>query len=391
MLSPTTISAGWALLGSVPWIGAPAVVLWRAMRSRSLAEESDRPPAPPPFVSIVIPARNERRSIERCVRSVIASTYPALEVVVVDDHSEDGTGALARAVARDDARVRVLENPPLPPGWFGKQWACATGASAARGAILLFADADTHHAPDLVVRAVNAMRARAADLLSVAGRQEMHSFWERLLQPQVFWILLARYGGTEVVNRARRATDVIANGQCLLIRREAYDALGGHAAVREKVAEDLALAQEIFRAGGRVAIVLGADQLSTHMYASFGELVRGWGKNIYAGGIDAMPGGTVGRALFPLILPLAPLMGVAPVIVLACSLAGALGAPWLLWSGVCVACSLGWWTMIYHVAREPRWYALLYPLGAAALLYIIARALLRGRRVGWKGREYISG
>ncbi len=320
---------------------------------------------------------------------MLGARYPSLEVLLVDDHSDDGTGDIARAIATSDPRVRVLESPPLPQGWFGKQWACATGARAAQGEILLFADADTEQAPDLMPRAVNAMRALHADLLSVAGRQELGTFWERLLQPQIFSMLFLRFGGTEGVNRARRPEDVIANGQCFLVRRETYDAIGGHEAVRENVAEDLMLAQATRRAGREVRFVLGPEQLSTRMYTSLRELIDGWGKNIYAGGVHAVPFGSVGRAIYPIALVLTPLFSLAPVVALLAALVGmAPGA--LAWSATATAAMVLWWALTYRQLDEPAYYALLYPLGSAMLLYICVRAVLRGRRVEWKGREYVT-
>ena len=138
------------------------------------------------------------------------------------------------------------------------------------------------------------MHSRKADLLTVAGAQELGSFWERMIQPQVFAIMLARYGGTEVVNESRRATEKIANGQCIFVTRAAYTETGGHGAVRDKVAEDLAMAQLWFTLGRRSFLVLGLTQLSTRMYTSLRELVEGWGKNIYAGGRDTVPFGAFG-------------------------------------------------------------------------------------------------
>ena len=376
------------LLLATPWLLAPIVTIARASRSRSLDEESALPPVAPPLVSLVIPARDEARTIQRCVASALASSYPRLELIVVDDHSTDGTGEIVRAMTARDARLRVVVPPPLPDGWFGKQWACATGASAAQGTILGFMDADTRQSPDLVPRVVNAMRARQADLLSVAGTQELGSFWERLVQPQVFAIMLQRYGGTETVNRARHASEKIANGQCLWMTREAYDALGGHGAVRAKVAEDLALAQHAFRAGRRVALVLGLRQLSTRMYTSLRELAEGWGKNLYAGGRDAMPFGAFGRAIYPLLLVAPPLFGLAPPVVLMLGLSGVLGAGALLWGAVATAASVIWWALVYAWLRLSPLYALLYPLGAAAVLGIALGSIARGRRVRWKAREY---
>ena len=375
-----------ALLAALPWVLVPLATIVRASRSRLLDEEVDDPPAPAPLVSIIVPARNERRNIERCVTSILESDYPALEVIVVDDHSTDGTGEIARTLATSNARLRVIESPELPDGWFGKQWACATGAAVARGDLLCFTDADTSHSPDLLTRAVNAMRSRQADLLSVAGSQEMGSFWERVIQPQIFFLLTMRYGSTERVSHAKRAEDVIANGQFLLVRREAYDAIGGHASVRDKVAEDLALAQCVFRAGRRLAVVLGPTQLSTRMYASLGELVEGWRKNVFAGGRDAIP--RQARALFPIALLIAPLAGIGPFVALLLCLAGMLSEAWWVWSGVAVTATLCWWLVLYGYTTQPRRYALAYPLGALVLLYIVVGAILRRDRVAWKGRSY---
>ena len=376
-----------ALLAA-PWILAPIVTLLRARHSRSLDEESADVAVDAPLVSLVIPARNEEHNIRRCATSALSSTYPRLEVIVVDDHSTDDTGAIVAELAARDARLRVVTPAPLPAGWFGKQWACHTGAQAARGEVLGFMDADTWQAPDLVSRTVNAMRTRRADMLTVAGEQAMGSFWERLVQPQVFAILAARYGGTEWVNESRHAATKIANGQCIFFRRDAYAAMEGHAAVRDKVAEDLALAQHWFTAGRRVAMVLGTAQLSTRMYTSLRELVEGWGKNVYAGGRDAMPFGAFGRAIYPLLLVLPGLTGVVPPLLLALGLAGLVSADVTLWAAIVTGVNLLWWLFIYASLRMSPLYALLHPLGAGALLFITMRAIVRGRQVRWKGRDY---
>lgn len=379
-----------ALLAALPWALAPLVVVLRARHSRSLDEWSDVVPPPVPRVSVVIPARDEARNIERCLRSVLATTHPEVEVIVVDDHSSDGTGGIARAIAESDARVRVIAPDPLPEGWFGKQWACTAGAAIATGDILLFTDADTVHASDLMARAVNAMRARGADLLTVAGRQELGTFWERVVQPQFFALLLARYGGTERVSTATNPSAVIANGQCIFVRRDAYDASGGHEAVRDKVAEDLALAQRFVRQGRRLVLVAGLDQLSTRMYTSLDEILRGWLKNVYVGGREASPWGRWGRVLFPALVLAAPLFGLAPPAAVMAGLLGYAGAGAVLWGAVGVAAVLPVYLAFYHVARLPLWYALLYPLGLVVVLYIVVVALARGPRVQWKGRAYTA-
>ena len=376
------------LLLAAPWILAPLVTLLRARLSRSLDDERADPPHDPPLVSLVIPARNEARNIASCVESALGSSYPRLEVIVVDDHSTDETAEIVRAIAARDERLRVITPPPLPDGWFGKQWACAAGAAESHGEVLGFMDADTRQARDLVTRTVNAMLARDADLLSVAGTQELGGFWERMIQPQIFAIMLQRYGGTELVNRSRRVTEKIANGQCLWVRRSAYEAMGGHAAVRHEVAEDLALAQHWFGAGRTVALVLGLDQLSTRMYTSLRELIDGWGKNIYAGGRKAMPLGAVGRVLYPLALVTPSLFTLVPPVVLLLGLLGAVGPTATTWAAVATGANLVWWLLVYAWLRLSPLYALLHPLGAAMVLYIALGAIARGRRVRWKEREY---
>jgi chlorobactene glucosyltransferase len=384
------MSATAPILWTLPWVVPPVAALVRSLNSRSLDGVSVTPPSPAPLVSVIIPARNEERNIERCVRSVLATQYPSLEVIVVNDHSTDATATIAHAIACDDSRLVVLDALDLPDGWFGKQWACATGALIARGELLLFTDADTRHAPDLLPRAVNALRDRDAALLSVAGHQEMHSFWERVIQPQMFALLSIRYGGTEHVSNARRAVDVIANGQFILVRREAYDAVGGHAAVRDRVAEDMALGQEFFRAGQPVVLMLALNQFSTHMYASLRELIDGWRKNIYAGGRHAALGGRAGRGVYPALLLAMPIVGLAPPVALLLAVIGALPTAWLVWSASVVAISVLFWAAIYRVMGQSVAYAVLYPLGLAMVFYIAVGAVFRGQRVEWKDRTYFS-
>jgi chlorobactene glucosyltransferase len=379
------------ILAALPWIVPPIVTFSRLRRSRSLDAEADAPPQNPPMVSVIVPARNEAGNIERCIRSILSTTYPRLELLVIDDSSTDDTADVARKAANGDPRARIVSNAPLPEGWFGKQWACSTGAKIARGDILQFTDADTVHSPDLVVRSVNAIERTRADLFSVAGRQELGGFWERVIQPQIFSILSMRYGGTESVNESPRISDKIANGQCIFVRRTAYDAVGGHASVRTSVAEDLMLAQKFFAARKQVVLMLGVNQLSTRMYASLRDIIAGWRKNVFAGGLDAVPFGRIGRTLFPLALLLPPVMELFPVVVLLFSPFVSSTPAILWWSVIASAATLGWWVAVYIAIGENPLYALAYPIGALVILYIFLTAVIRGRRVSWKGRTYISG
>ena len=380
-----------ALLWSTPWIVPSLITYIRLRHSRSLASESDSPPENPPFVTVIVPARNEARNIAQCVTSILSTRYPRLELVVVDDSSTDGTAEIARKAVAGDPRVRIVKSSSLPAGWFGKQWACATGAKVARGEILQFTDADTVHASDLVTRSINAMRRTAADLFSVAGRQELGGFWERVVQPQMFTVLSMRYGGTESVNQSTRVSNKIANGQCIFVKRTSYEAIGGHGSVRSSVAEDLLLAQRFFAARKSVVLMLGVEQLSTRMYASLSEIITGWRKNVFAGGLDAVPFGKVGLSIFPLALLMPPLLEILPPLALTLTVlgVGSAGAV-MLWALISSAATLLWWTVVYTTIDENPLYALVYLLGALVLLYIFFTAVIRGRRVSWKGRTYIS-
>jgi len=385
-----------ALLFSLPWLVLPIVAVRRQRRSVSLDDYDPNPTVPQPArVSIVLPARNEATHIAACLQSLRATTWPNAEIVVVNDHSDDGTGTLARTAAAGDPRVTVIDAPDLPAGWFGKQWACQSGVQHTTGSLLLFTDADTRHAPDLVARLVHARASRSAALMSVAGTQEMVSFWERAIQPAVFTILLARFGGTLEIENARRSADVIANGQCFMMTRAAYDTVGGHAAVKDTVAEDLMMAQRTHEAGLRVSLVLGTRQLSTRMYDDFRSIVRGWMKNIYAGGRMAMRGGIVGRLVYPFALVGAPLTIILPVLVAGALVAMSFGrfhAPnvLVLWCAISSAALLWFFATINAFARIPGWRVVFVPLGMLIFAAIGVAAVVRGQKVEWKGRVYRS-
>ena len=395
LISP--LGAASAALAAAPWVTAPLVLAAR-LRSTPRLDDIDAAAttaAPTPRVSIVLPARNEAVHIAACIRSIRASTWPDLELVVVDDHSTDGTGALALEAAAGDPRVKIVNAPDLPAGWFGKQWACQSGAAHATGSLLLFTDADTRHAPDLVGRMVRMRERRGAELLSVAGHQEMGTVWERAVQPSVYTLILTRYGGADAIERATNPRDVVANGQCFMMSRRVYDAIGGHEPVRGYVVEDVMMAQTIQKRGDRVSLALGIGQLSTRMYDGLGSLMKGWGKNMYAGGRHAMWWGAIGQRLYPLFLLAFPLAVLMPFVALTwCAVAmatgGAVGMGLLLWSALTSAAILTLFALANRLNGDPIRRALLAPLGGAIVLAICVVAITRGNNVRWTDRGYVS-
>jgi chlorobactene glucosyltransferase len=240
------------------------------------------PPGDAPFVSILIPARNEEHRIRPCLESVLAQEYPSYEVCVLDDQSTDGTADLVESCRPGHPRLRLLAGEPLPEGWTGKARACAQLAREARGELLLFTDADTVHAPGMLAAAVGEMRARRADLLSLWPRQLTGSWSEHLILPFVY-VLLLMFLPHWAPGRSRSLG--VANGQFLLFRRQAYEALGGHGhpRVRGHLVEDVALGREIKVRGGRLCNLDGCHLVSCRMYRNFHEVWEGFTKNLRAG------------------------------------------------------------------------------------------------------------
>lgn len=381
-----------ALCAAPYWAGSIGTARLGRLRPR-LADWEPLPPERSPFVSVILPARDEASNIEACLATLLASRYPRFEVIVVDDRSADGTGDLARRIAAGDPRLRVVAGAELPAGWFGKTWACWQGSRVAIGDLFLFTDADTRHGPQLLPRAVAMLADRGVDLVSLLQRQEAHTFWERLVQPLFFGaggLVFALNAGTESINRSRNPRQAVANGQFILTTRSSYEAVGGHRKIAGTIVEDLCLAIEYRKAGRRGMIAFANEDMSTRMYGSLGAIVEGWSKNIFMALVEMRESlwqAYVGAALL-LMLPLLLLL---PVPVLALGLVrGAVfpivfGA--LAWAGL--AATVGF---ILRAWRIPPWYAVLYPLGAAVQIWILLRAVWRGpRRMVWKGRTYAHG
>lgn len=227
-----------------------------------------------PLVSILVPARNEEANLRACLESLAAQQGIPFELIVIDDHSTDSTAKIAQSFPT----VRLIAADALPSGWCGKQHALYCGVQHARGEWLLFTDADTVHRPGSLSRAVAEAEEYGAALLSYSPHQEVRTLWERCVMPVVFAELATTYRPSDVCDPASPAA--AANGQYLLIRHDIYDRIGGHAAVRDNLLEDVALARAVKQIGGRIRFRYGGEAVSTRMYQSFGALCEGWTKNL---------------------------------------------------------------------------------------------------------------
>jgi len=227
-----------------------------------------------PEVSVIVPARNEEASLGECLRSLVSQTEVEFEIIVVDDGSTDGT----RAIAESFTGVRVISAGALAAGWTGKNNAVASGAREARGTWILFTDADTVHRPGSLARALAEAKSQGGDLLSYSPEQVVTTFAEKVVMPVVFAELAAEYPPEKV--RDASSGIVAANGQYILVRRAAYEAVGGHAVVAHEILEDVALAKAFRRRGLRIFFRYGGDAVRTRMYRNWEQLREGWTKNL---------------------------------------------------------------------------------------------------------------
>jgi chlorobactene glucosyltransferase len=385
MSSGFIIGLAWLLL--VLWL------LWRATRQYH-AYEVLRPgrwsePEVVPRLTVIVPARNEAANIERCIASLLAQDYPAdrLQIVVVDDHSQDDTPVRVASWARRDARMRLLHGRPLPADWTGKSFACWQGSRIAEGEWLCFVDADTTAKPACLTSAVAAAKRHGLDMLSLAPFQLLVTPPERLVM-LVGFLAVAVFKDLRRVNEPA-AREAEANGQFLLIRSAAYEAIGGHAAVCSEVAEDFALAREIKQAKYRFRLLGGDELISTRMYTGWRSLREGLAKN--ATMIFGGPVATLLAAFAALLLGWAawllpaglwlrwPTAGLDPWL-LAGALAATLASVLLIATQVAEA----------RYFRIPWWYGLIFTIGysLAAVVGVSAVCQHISGRTPWKGRSY---
>ncbi|MCI0435627.1 MAG: glycosyltransferase family 2 protein [Gemmatimonadetes bacterium] len=374
------------LLLALPWIALALLQPVLIRRRPALNEHAPPPDDEAPLASIIVPARDEARNIGPCVASLLATRYPRFEILIVNDRSTDGTGDIVRALAEHHPdRIRVIEGRSLPDGWTGKNWACWQGYRDARGQVLLFTDADTHHHERLLGLAVGALRDSGAAFVTLLPRQLMIGFWERVILPHVFTAILLRYRDLRRMNRTSNPRNVIANGQFILFSRESYQAVGGHEAVRGDIVEDLGLAQRVVASGRRIYGAHAHDLMDTRMYRSLADIVEGWTKNLASASRQSVP------APLRLVLPWAIgafmlLFWVAPPILVSARVSAPPAVPLLA-----TIASVAFWVIAYHRFGGRRAYALLYPLGALATALLFFRSAARGARVTWKGRTYETG
>ncbi len=382
----------YVIVGPCAWLAYLAALLLGRFRMNRLMRQRDALPDPPPTVTVLIPAKDEGPRIETALQSALALDYPDIRVLAVNDRSTDDTGEVMDAVAERDGRLRVIHIDALPPDWLGKCHALHIGAAGAAAAWtgggltewLLFVDSDVALKPDALRRLMATAASRGYDAVSILTRLECYSFWERLLLPVASAAVLTMYT-VSLTNDDNRKHIAFANGQVFLIRRAAYEAVGGHGAVRHDTTEDVGLMRKLKAAGFRCRLYTGAHLASTRMYDALGPMFKGWAR-IYSGCSDRKPWRIIAAMAF--------------IVFAGLSVYGVLASAWLTGSEswfraaaahlVLMTLVLG---LIYRWAGQAAAWALLFPVTAVMQLAFFVKALqwCATGKLDWRGTVYQRG
>ena len=335
-----------------------------------------------PFISVCVPARDEERDIEACLTSLLNQNYPNFEVIVVDDNSTDNTSGIIRALKERYARLVSIQGAELPSDWFGKPFALHQAEKKAQGELLLFTDADPVFQPYALTTAVDLMQKHQLDMVSLLPGAEFGSFWERTIQPVVFAFIAA-------LTRFKKVNDpesksAMGVGAFILMRREVYDRVGGYAALKQAILEDIGMARLVKQSGAKMMIADAQKVYSIRMYHSFQEIWNGWRKNVFL---------AMKKSIFKTFYYILCVLGFVVT-------------PWFLvgvhlWMGS----GLGWLAMVLaglslvliteltlcHELNLEKRYAFLFPLGALVMVAIMINSMIhvlyRGQ-AEWRGRTY---
>lgn len=334
-----------------------------------------------PFISVLVPARNEAANIEGCIRSLLEQDYSSFEVIVLDDESEDETWSILKRLAQNDGRLKMFKGEPPPAGWVGKCWACHQLAGQARGEYLLFVDADTRHAPSMLRFAVDAADYYGSDLLTAMPGERAETFSEALTIPLVTWGTFAALPLPLAFALPCRGLSITV-GQFLFFRRQAYDTIGGHTAVSNHVTEDMELGRLVKEKGLCWRLVDGEQVVKCRMYTNFSEAMNGMSKSIFG----ALNYRILLVFFFSLLLLL--MFFLPPVLLLAAAGGLSLSRSIAARAAAAVVLSLFSWG-INNVRFRMPWYAtLIFPAIVAVAVFIFFHSMILSiqGKARWKGR-----
>ncbi len=339
-----------------------------------------------PDLSMLVAAKDEEENIGRCIESLLAQDYPRLQIIVINDRSDDRTGKIIDEFAAADSRVTAVHVKELRPGWFGKNNAMHAGVEQATGEWLCFSDADcAYDSPRLLTAAVRFALREKVDFLSVLPRLEAGTFWERVVQPVAGAIMVFWFPPQKV--NSPKSPRAYANGAFMLMPRKTYDAIGGHEPVKATLNEDMHMARLVKAAGLRLQVIRGGDLYRVRMYTGIKQIWRGWSRIFYG------CFGTFPRLLVSVLM--LSIFSLSPYVTL-------LGSPLTGGEWVWMSAAAGFailaqqsilWRFYGITGNRPPW-ALSYPLGAVLCLGMTLNAMRRlggGTTTTWRGTTYHGG
>jgi chlorobactene glucosyltransferase len=263
----------------VVWLCISILVILSYLSAPFLNKSRGKVPKNTPLVSILVPAKDEEYNIKSCIKSLLAQDYPNFEVIVIDDRSKDRTYEIAKEYERTSSHLKVVQIKALPQGWTGKSHALDEGVKFAKGEILLFVDADTKHSHDCVTSSMVELEERDLDALSVEPYFAWTSFFQELTF-SVFTLITACLFPIFLVNK-KGSKITLSNGQYIMIKKKVYDEIGGHKAIKDKILEDLAIAESVKKHGFSYNLILGTDFITVKMYRDMASFWEGWSRILF--------------------------------------------------------------------------------------------------------------
>lgn len=333
------------------------------------------------LVSILIPARNEAKVIEKCVRSLMSQDYKELEIIVYNDQSTDDTGSIINRLAKEDSRVKVMHGTHLPTGWVGKCHGCHQMSIEAKGTWLLFGDSDIAMKSDAISRALATAEKHQVSFMSLFPRFDNHSFWEKMILP-LFYFYLYSFLPIWAINKSKHTDLVAANGSFILISRTLYDQIGGHEVVKDKVLEDVLLARHIKGKGHKIVYGDGSSIYSAHMYDNLASIWEGFSKN----GFSFFKWNYAMASMF-IITGL--LLCWSPFLIVLLRIGH--GTLFLSLEALTIFIYLATMAIISTHLRQGIWVVIFFPVSLFLSFMVILNSMYRvatGKGVTWKGRSY---
>ena len=335
-----------------------------------------------PYISVCIPARNEERDIEDCVKSLLNQNYPNFEVIVVDDNSTDNTAKIIYSMKKQYPNLIFVAGAKLISGWVGKPYALHQAYQRSRGQYLLFTDADLMYKPHALNTAMHTMKCKDLDLLTLMPAAIFGSFWERVVQPVIFGFIAALTNFRKVNSKSHKSA--MGFGAFLMFKKSSYRKIGGHRSVSNEVLEDVMIAKKAKLSGLSTLVADGKYLFSIRMYHSMKEIWIGWRKNIFL----AMKK-SIFRTFYYMAMVLFFIL--TPYIVVIGNLWIGSGSVWIGLSLLCLGMSLVGGLGLCHELGLERKNVFLFPLGAIMMVVIMLNSMMQAlflRRTEWRGRTY---